>query len=174
MTKTPTDYGSVALRVLGRVPLDAGSRETLIARRENGSAHICALLLLDPKSTIRHAVNLQGTAMDRLKYARLLGAERGISEARYDAGQRFRSDWHEGGQEPNVTMRYEPGHSHSVAGLTDHQEGHYWEWRSACRALGGLANVVISCCCFDLDPTPAGLRWFLLPGLDVLAHKVYA
>ena len=173
MTKSPTDYGSVALRVLGRVPLDGGNRETLIARRENGSAHICALLLLDPKSTTRHAVNLQGTALDRLKYARLLGHERMLSERRYQAGMEFRSDWHNGGQEPNVAMRYEPGHSHSVVDLSDHQEEHYRDWRDACRVLGGYANVVVSTCCFDIDPTTTGLRW-LLTGLDILARKVYA
>ena len=173
MTKSPTDYGSVALRVLGRVPLDGGNRETLIARRENGSAHICALLLLDPKSPTRHAVNLQGTALDRLKYARLLGAERGLSERRYHAGMEFRSDWHDGGQEPNVTMRYEPGHSHSVVDLSDHQEEHYRDWRDACRVLGRrYAGTVISTCCFDIDP--GSLLPFLLQGLDILAFKVYA
>ena len=173
MTKSATDYGSVALRIIGKVSLDGGRRETLVARRENGSAHICALLLLDPKSTTRHAVNLQGTALDRMKYAKLLGVERGLSETRYDAGLRFRFDWHNGGQQPNVTMRYEPGESHSVVEMSPGQEIHYEAWRAACRALRRYADPVINCCCFDLDPSARSLPR-LLAGLDMLAFKVYA
>ena len=173
MTKQTPDYGAVALRIIGKVSLDGGRRETLVARRENGTAAICALLLLDPRSTARHAVNLQGTALDRMKYAKRLGAERGLSETRYDAGQRFRFDWHEGGQQPNVTMRYEPGDSPSVVEMSDYQEEHYTAWRAACRALRRYADPVINCCCFDLDPSERGLAR-LLAGLDLLVRKVYS
>jgi hypothetical protein len=174
VTKSPTDYGAIALKVIGNAALEGGKRETLLARRENGTAHICALLLLDPKSTTRHAVNLQGTALDRLKYAKLLGVEAGLSKTRYYAGLRFRVDWHDGGQEPNLAMRYEHGEAHSLAELSPSQEIHYEAWRGACRVLGRrYANHVISCCCFDINPR-VSLLPFLLQGLDILAFKVYA
>lgn len=174
MTKRPTDYGSVALKVLGRVALDGGSRETLIAKRENGTAHVCALLLQSPTSGhARHAVNLTGTALDRLKYLRRLGDGWDVSQPRYDAGMRFRASFHNGGQQPNVTMRYEPGEAHSAVEMSPSQEIHYEAWRGACRALRRYANPVISCCCFDIDPANGTLPW-LLEGLDILAFKVYA
>ena len=178
MTKSPTDYGSVALRVIGKVALEGGNRETLIARRANGTAHICKLLLLDPKSTTRHAVNLQGTALERLRYAGLLGRDWHEAQPRFDAGEQFRTDWHEGRQEPNMAMRYMPGY-HDGAGyreldLSPKELTHYEDWKAACRVLGRrYANHVISTCCFDIDPR-ISLLPFLLKGLDILAFKVYA
>ena len=175
MKKSPDDYGAVALQVIGKVSLDGGNRETLIARRDNGTAYICALLLQGPTSGhARHAVSLTGTALDRLKYAKLLGKDWHESQPRYDAGMRFRQTWHSGGQEPNLAMRYEVGEAHSPVAMSPAQEIHYEAWRGACRALGRrYANHVISVCCFDIDPRYSLLP-FLLKGLDILAFKVYA
>ncbi len=173
--KRPTDYGAIALQVIGKVALEGGTRETLIAKRANGSAHICALLLQDARSGhARHAVNITGTALDRLKYAGSLGADWHEVQPRYDAGIRFRSSWHNGGQEPNLAMRYEHGEAHPAGEMSKGQEIHYEAWRAACRVLGRrYANHVISCCCFDIDPRYSLLQ-FLLKGLDILAFEVYA
>ena len=174
MTKSPDDYGAVALKIIGKVSLDGGNRETLIATRNTGKAHVCALLLQGPTSGhARHAVNLSGTALDRLKYTGQLGSDWHESQPRYDAGLRFRQAWHSGGQGPNLAMRYEPGEAHSPVDMSPDQEIHYEAWRGACRALRRYANPVISCCCFDLDPSLRALPR-LLVGLDMLAFKVYA
>lgn len=171
----PTDYGAVALRIIGKVALTGdGGRKTLLARRRNGTAHICALLLQDAKSGhARHAVNITGTAIDRLRLAGLLGKHRGTSQPRYDAAIRFRRHWHAAGQEPNVAMRYERGDK-GESEMTPEQERVYEYWRNACKALGPkLVNIVIGCCCFDEEPAVRDLTG-LLKGLDLLAFEFYS
>jgi len=170
-----TDYGAVALKIIGKVALTGGGgRQTLLARREGGQADICALLLQDGKSGYaRHAVSLTGTALDRLKYGGTLGATWLQTNMRYDAGTRFRSHWHDGGQEPNLSMRYEHGDGPRAGEMSHDQEIIYEYWRGCCRRIGPFANVVVSVCCFDYDPGPTGLPT-LLTGLDILAFQVYA
>ena len=168
--KRPTDYGAIALQVIGKVALEGGTRETLIAKRANGSAHICALLLQDARSGhARHAVNITGTALDRLKYAGLLGVNWHESQPRYDAGERFGAAWYNGGRAPHLGMRYQ--HARVGKGkMSPRQQRYYDVWRRACGALGAvLVGPVVACCCFDEVPAESELPR-LLTGLDLLSR----